>query len=84
MLNLNLVFVEEGFRHKRYDVCHRGFVDCYSTSRLTSSKILWKNVDDVSESIEFRENAGFTDIERGLCSSGTTCTIRATGEIASP
>ena len=38
----------------------------------------------MSESIEFRENAGFRDVERGLCSIGTTCTIRATGEIVSP
>ena len=38
----------------------------------------------MSESIEFGENAGFRDVERGLCSSGTTCTIRATVEIASP
>ena len=35
----------------------------------------------MSASIEFGENAY---VERGLCSRGTTCTIRATVEIASP
>ena len=38
----------------------------------------------MSESIDFRRKAGFRDVERGLCSRGTTCTIRATSEIASP
>ena len=39
---------------------------------------------DISESIDFEEKERFRDVERGFCSSGTTCTIRDTGEIASP
>ena len=37
----------------------------------------------MSESIEFREKEGFRDVERGFCSSGTTFTIRDTGELLS-
>lgn len=45
---------------------------------------LKKRKNGISEIIDFREKAGFRDVERGFCSSGTTCTIRDTGEIASP
>ena len=39
----------------------------------------------MSESMDFRgKKAGFRDVERGLCSIGTTCVTRATGEIAFP
>lgn len=37
----------------------------------------------MSESIDFREKEGFRDVERGFCSSGTTSTIRDTGELLS-
>ena len=77
---------KKGFRHERYDVCHRGFVDCYSTNLPIKvlQDPLKKRKYDISESIDFEEKERFRDVERGFCSSGTTCTIRDTGEIASP
>ena len=58
-LNLNLVLVKKGFIHKRYDVCHRGFVDCYSHLPIkVLQDPLKKRKYDLSESIDFMEKAG--------------------------
>ena len=50
-LNLNLVLVGKGFRHKRDDVCHRSLLD-FPIKVLQDP--LKKRKYDMSESIDFR------------------------------
>ena len=59
------MLVEKGFRYKRYDVCHRGFVDCYSHLPIkVLQDPLKKRKYDISESIDLRGKVGL-DMQRG-------------------
>ena len=75
-------FGGKGFRYKRDDVCDRGLVLLHLQIKVFQDPLKNRKYD-IRESIDFRGEAGFRDVERGLCLSGTSCTIRATGEIAS-